>query len=149
MRRTDIQASELRSRYAAGESIEKLARAFGVTSSTVRLRMAECGIVPTGNVIPPDICEKVVAEYQAGVLQKDIVAKFGIGLNSIPKIIARAGVPRRTPIRHRACEPEVAIERILAGGDPQTVARELGVSRVTIYEWIKEAGLKKRWVRDE
>lgn len=149
MKRTEIRAEDLRSRYAAGVSIEKLARFYGVTPQTLRLRMAECGIVPSGNVIPADICEKVVAAYQSGALQREIAQEFGVGLNSITRIIERSGMPKRRPRRCRPCEPEVAIERILAGEEPLDVARDLGVSHATIYQWIKDAGLKKRWVRKD
>lgn len=149
MRRTDIRAEDLRSRYAAGGSIEKLARFYGASEATVRLRMAECGIVPTGNAIPADVCEKILAAYLDGELQKDISARFGVGINTIWTIVKRAGVPKRKRRLHRPYEPEAVIERILAGEEPLDVARELGVTHATIYQWIKDAGLKKRWVRDE
>jgi very-short-patch-repair endonuclease/transposase len=111
MKRLDIDAANLGSRYSSGESISDIANSFGVSMNVIERRLKELGIkhrtdsesrrlrwgTPT---VDPAM---LASEYLRGESEKAIAVKYGIARGTIRTMLVARGVTIRNQSVANAC----------------------------------------------
>lgn len=93
----DHQAAEVARRYEAGETIDELAAAFGVSITPIRRAIAEAGVPfrrRSHRAREVDVNE-LVRSYEAGGVLDDLAERFGLSRNAIRRRLVAAGVELR------------------------------------------------------
>jgi len=86
-------AEELARRYAAGASLEKLAREHHLAAETVRHWLSKRGveIVNRYGPLPPETVARVLALHDEGATIRDIAAATGMKLPNVTSLLVRHG----------------------------------------------------------
>lgn len=111
-RRDDLDLSELRTRYDAGERLEQIAASLGVSVQTVRRRMLADGRGMRATGTPPGrpahnrtpVSEStrviIVSEYAAGRGARSIANRLGLTREVVRRVLTDCGVaPHRSGLR--------------------------------------------------
>ncbi|WP_088289829.1 helix-turn-helix domain-containing protein [Kineosporia sp. A_224] len=137
---------ELRRRWMAGESQEAIARALGVSTSTVqRLRRTEGVQARRPAVDSAEVVRLYVDEHLA---LEDVAARLTCSTSSVRYRLRAAGVPTRAPGHNtRETTPDVraaALARYAAGEPLSRICTDLDVGESSLARWRREAGLPAR-----
>lgn len=97
---TDDQAREAADRFDSGERIKDLASELGCNEETLRKAMRRTGYdrsqrITPARTITPDVIERLLELYDAGITHQQMSRKLGISRYSIHYTLKRLGRPRR------------------------------------------------------
>ncbi|WP_433227569.1 helix-turn-helix domain-containing protein [Actinomadura formosensis] len=148
-----IDLAELREWYEAGESIRGLARALGVSSNAVKMRLAQAGTTLRSREQPhrrrmvlPVPSPVLRRRYEAGESLYDLAAELGVVPATVKLRLLEAGTTMRPvggPPRSRQVAlpipPQQLLQRHQAGESLHDLALELGVPRNTLRGQLEAA----------
>jgi transposase len=143
-------------RYLAGETLQEIGDAYGLTRERVRQVLRRIGVKSLGlreqHKLKPH--ELTVAEIAAAFayrdgreLPKDICARFGLGREQLLTACRRLRIktkPRGAPLRVDAKEVEAKVASLYRqGASLDHIRSEFGWSHITyVYRWLQRAGVK-------
>lgn len=145
------QAAEVARRYEAGETIDQLAAAFGLSATPIRKAITAAGVAirttrAYPRVLDDEQAARAVDMYARGSTLDEIAAAFGCSRRALDWVLDQAGVLRR-PRGQRGPSPDgVDVDEIVAryraGASKAQLARELSLSVKTIHRWLLAAGVQ-------
>ncbi|MFD5848303.1 hypothetical protein [Streptomyces chartreusis] len=143
-RRIDLPVPEILRRYDAGESVNSLSRAYGVSSPVIYHRLHEHGRALGFRRTTPEQRSRAVALYQTGLSDTAVSAKLNMSRTTVRKAILEAGAKRPTPEQlareHLDSEPmREIVRRRRAGESVRVLAQEYGISRNTLARRLARA----------
>jgi transposase-like protein len=154
--RDDRLYEEALLQYVPGEPVPPLAEALGVSVSTVIRWMKEAGIyvpAPKSAGAPSrdeSLYQEALRQYVPGEPVGPLAKSLGVSINTVIRWMKDADVyvpaprGRKPPGRDKYLYQhlyEKALKLYIPGEPVSSLARELGVSRQTIVNWMKEAGV--------
>jgi DNA-binding CsgD family transcriptional regulator len=149
-KRADLPANEIVSRYRAGESLAKIARAYGTSDNTVKRLLDQNGVQrrPAHEVFakipgkgPRGLAESLPAEqiisrYREGASLAELAKAYKVSVGTIRRVMDARGEERRSSAPRagasRATSPETEAEivrRSKQGQGLRVIADQLGISK--------------------
>jgi DNA-directed RNA polymerase specialized sigma24 family protein len=95
-------AAELADRYAAGDSLETLAKDTGIDRRVVRGLLTDAGVtIRERRPLPAEQGQWVVDQYRGGTTLRELAEHTGCSYATVRRYLLQAGVDLRPPGGHR------------------------------------------------
>lgn len=133
-KKTSPQADAVRARIDAGESIPDIAISMGVSERRIYQIIGPKRSRPT---LTSKEREKILVLAAAGVPQREIAKRLGVGRNTVGRIVPPSTVIG--PSKGRVSDEDVKyiLSRHAAGRESGTIARELQIPTQTVSDIIR------------
>ncbi|WP_333758018.1 helix-turn-helix domain-containing protein [Streptomyces sp. ISBFB 2968] len=153
-KRANLPVDEIVTRYRAGDSLVKIADAYGSSATTIRRVLdqqgqerrpahwklpeitARPGRIGLADSLPK---EQIISKYRDGMSLADLAAEYSVSVSTIRNVMDARGEARRS------AQPQAGISRVLsadtenavirrnqAGESLQSIADSLGISRTAV-----------------
>lgn len=146
------EASEVRRRYLAGESMIVIGRALGMDPKRVSREIHRQGIFEKKGSpyrrLSTEVRREIADRYVKGESARSLIREYGIAKNSVYKFVrefggeARVQGARRPPLR--TDEREAMVDRYLAGESQQALGMAFGLAQATVSGVLRTAGVLTR-----
>lgn len=122
--------------YTAGTTIRDLAKLYGCSQQAIYERLVAAGVAQQPRSfrrLTPRERRSILFAYRAGRPMADIAAKYGVAVDSIRQVAAKAGGPRRPNGGPRDLDYRRIHKLAVEGKSPEEIAAEVG----STTRWIK------------
>jgi uncharacterized protein (DUF433 family) len=155
----EARAAEFERRYAAGETLQQIGEAFGVSRERVRQVLRKVGVPSLGwrkeNLRQPHPLSEAEIEaarlYDEGTRPKDLVQRFGLTHAQLLAAVSRCGYPHKSTAEWaRLSGVDEIAARVAAlyqaGTSAAEIARTVPGIRLPerVYWYLRRAGVKAR-----
>jgi DNA-binding CsgD family transcriptional regulator len=96
--------------------------------------------------LDPETVERLVAEYSGGTAAADVGRRYGVGKNSVLRLVRAAGKSVRHP-RLSVAETAQLLALYESGLSQKDIAGRLGRSPSAVWHCLRRAGLSRKLVK--
>jgi DNA invertase Pin-like site-specific DNA recombinase len=156
---SQLPADEVVSRYQTGDSLAKLADAYGTSPNTIKRLLEQHHVERRPahqkfsevsphqrrqGVVESLPASKVISEYRDGASLAALAASYGVSVNSIRRLMDAHGEERRSSEAHKdkprvldqEAEAEI-VRRHLLGESIRTIATDVHLSKTTVWKVVQ------------
>lgn len=133
------ETEEIRSRYAAGESMQHIADVTGRHYNAIRNLLARVGDRPTNHKLTEEEKDELLRLYASGVTFAELEQQYGVQQQRVWAALRSRGALTRS-------EAEAHVRKLAAslyndGKSFEEIAAELGISRFAVIHLVNQAGI--------